>query len=330
MLQSCCWSRLRLSGVERIAARSLSSAGAGSSSASVRRSPRVPSKTPLDSSDGFVARAGLVRVDRGLEPQLDQVWCEADLAVGLVGELFDDGPVDRRIGMGRDGGDHRERAPFRRVAGRAEQSLGAQQCARVEARGQDLARVRQLLVVGADEVGERVEHQQDVAAGFDLPQGLGQAHLGESHVPLGRIVEGGGDHFAAVGRLHSGADLGDVFGAFVDEAQDCVEVLARGQQRRGPFGDQFGAARARRGADQDPLAEADGRQQVEDPRRLRHARAVERDGLGRAERCSGSKRNALRQVFDRGLRPRCRRAGARSTSRRALAAERGRSACGPA
>jgi hypothetical protein len=67
---------------------------------------------------------------------------------------------------------------------------------------------RQGQVVGARQAGDRVEQDDDVAAGLDLALGDLERHLGDAGVVLGRLVEGRGDDLA----LDRAAHVGDLLG----------------------------------------------------------------------------------------------------------------------
>ena len=98
---------------------------------------------------------------------------------------------------------------------------------------------------------------------FDKTLRLFDDHFGHGNVARGRFVKGGGDHLALHGPLH----IGDFFGAFVDQKHDQVTFGMVHLDRAGNVLEQNRLTRARRRDDQGPLALADGRNKVDDPRR---------------------------------------------------------------
>ena len=117
-------------------------------------------------------------------------------------------------------------------------------------------------VVGATQLGDRVEEDDDVVADLDEALGPLDGELGDGRVVLGRAVEGRGDDLALDGPLH----VGDLFGTLVDE--DDHEV-ALGVVRRDRVGERLHDHRLAglgRGDDQPALALADGGDEVDDPR----------------------------------------------------------------
>ncbi len=113
-------------------------------------------------------------------------------------------------------------------------------------------------------------------------------HLGDLHVALRRLVEGGRDHFALDGSLH----VGNFFRPLVDQ-QDDQEHL--GMVRRDRLRDvlqQHRLAGPRRRDDQAALALADRRHQIHDPRREVLPGCFELQSLLRVER---------REVFEKQL-----------------------------
>ena len=87
--------------------------------------------------------------------------------------------------------------------------------------------------------------------------------LGDEGVLLGGPVEGGRDHLAADGPPH----VGDLLGPLVDEQHEEVDLGVVALDRPGDLLHDRGLARLGRRDDQAPLALADGRDEVDDPRR---------------------------------------------------------------
>ena len=131
-------------------------------------------------------------------------------------ELLEDDLVHAGAGVDQRGGDDGERAAALDVPRGAEEALGLLQRVGVDAAGEDLARVRHHHVVRAGQTGDGVEQDHDVAPVLDQPLRLLDHHVGHLDVPVGRLVEGGGDDL----RLHVLLHVGDLFGPLVDQQHD--------------------------------------------------------------------------------------------------------------
>jgi hypothetical protein len=116
--------------------------------------------------------------------------------------------------------------PFLDVARRAEEALGLLQRIGVDAAGQDLAGGGDDGVVGARQARDGVEQDHHVLLVLDQALRLLDHHLGHLHVPRGRLVEGGGDHFAA----HRARHLGHFLRALVDQQHDQRDLRVVGDQ----------------------------------------------------------------------------------------------------
>ena len=148
------------------------------------------------------------------------------------------------------------------VARGAEEALRLVQGVGVDAAGQDLARRRHGLVVGAGQTGDRVQQYHDVPLVLDQAARLLDHHLRDLHVPRGLFVERGGNHLSPDVALH----VGDLFGTLVDQQHDQKDlgvILRNGI--RDPL-QQHGLAGARRRHDQPALPLAEGAEQVHHPR----------------------------------------------------------------
>ncbi|MDT4783921.1 hypothetical protein FQZ97_162150 [compost metagenome] len=129
----------------------------------------------------------------------------------------------------------------------------------VDTTGEHLAGARDHGVVGARQTGDGVEQDDHVLLVLDQALGLLDHHLGDLHVAGRRLVEGGGDHFAAHGALH----LGHFFRALVDQQDDQVALgVVAGDVGRDVL-QHDGLARFRRCDDQAALALADRRAEVD-------------------------------------------------------------------
>src|SRR5690606_37925762 len=144
----------------------------------------------------LAAGGAALDVDRGEDPLLGDLPVEHDLGVARSLELLEDHLVAAAARLGEGGGDDGEASAaslLRHAAGGAEEALRLLQGTAVDAAGERTPRTALGGVVGASEAGERVEHQNDVAAAFDLAAGHLEGHLGDRDVAVGGIVEGGGD-----------------------------------------------------------------------------------------------------------------------------------------
>ena len=75
-------------------------------------------------------------------------------------------------------------------------------------------------VVGAGQTGDRVEQDHDIVAVLGEPLGFLENHVGDLHVTLGRLVEGGRDDLA----LDRATHVGDLFRPLVDEQDDQLDI----------------------------------------------------------------------------------------------------------
>ena len=77
------------------------------------------------------------------------------------------------------------------MAGSAEETLGLLKGVGIDAAGQNFAGVRHFGVVGAGQTRDGVEQDDHILAKFHISLGLLDHHLGDLHVALRRLVEGG-------------------------------------------------------------------------------------------------------------------------------------------
>ena len=105
----------------------------------------------------------------------------------------------------------------------------------------------------------RVEQDDDVAAVLDQALGLLDDHVGHLHVPVGRLVEGGGDHLGLDVFLH----VGDFLRPLVDQQHDQHHLRIVLPDGVGQLLHQDRLAGLRRRHDQAALALADRREQVD-------------------------------------------------------------------
>ena len=186
-----------------------------------------------------------------------------DFHVAGAFEFFEDDFIHARTGIDQRRGDNRQRAAFFDIARRAEEAFRFVQRVGIHTAGKNFAGVRLNGVVGASETGDGVEQDDDVAFVLDHALGFFDDHFGDLHMPLGRFIEGGTDHFgAAAGALH----VGDFFRALVDEQDEQIRLGIVLQNRVGELLHQHGFAGARRRDDQAARAFADRANQVEHAR----------------------------------------------------------------
>ena len=148
-------------------------------------------------------------------------------------------------------------------------------------------------VVGAAELGDRVEQHDDVVTELHEALGTLDGELGDRRVVLGRPVEGRGDDLALDRPLH----VGDLFGPLVDE--DDHEV-ALGVVRRDRVGERLHDHRLAglgRGDDEAALALADGGHEVDDAGREARALGLEPQPLLRVERRQLAELDALERLL---------------------------------
>ena len=115
--------------------------------------------------------------------------------------------------------------------------------------------------MGPGEPGDRIQENDDVSLVLDEALGLFDDHVGHLHVPLGRLVEGGGDDLALDRALH----VGDFFRTLVDEQDDEHDIGMIGGDGVGDVLQQHSLAGAGRSDDQPALAFAQRSEQIHDP-----------------------------------------------------------------
>ena len=109
-------------------------------------------------------------------------------------------------------------------------------------------------VVGAGQSGDGIQEDDHILLVFNHPAGLFDDHFGHLHMPLGRFVERGANHFGTpTGPLH----VSDLFRALIDQQNDQVAVRIVLQDGVGQFLHQHRFAGAGRGDDESAGALAD-------------------------------------------------------------------------
>ena len=207
----------------------------------------------------FLAGRGAVDVDGREHAAVGQLALQVDLGVAGTFELFEDDVVHAAAGLNQRGGDDGQGAAFLYVAGRAEEALGPLEGGGFKTAGEHAAGRRGHGIVGAGEAGDRVEQDDHVLAVLGHALGFFEDDLGDLHVAVGRLVEGGGDDFAAHGALH----VGDFLGPLVYEQHQQLDLGVVGGERVGDALQDHGLAGLGRGHDELALAFADGDDQVD-------------------------------------------------------------------
>ena len=100
---------------------------------------------------------------------------------------------------------------------------------------------------------ERVEHDDDVPADFDLPPGVLEEHFGDGDVPLVRQVEARGNHLSPA----PVDQLAHLFGALVDQQQQELRLRMVERHALGQRLEHYGFACLRGRHDQRALPEAE-------------------------------------------------------------------------
>ena len=147
------------------------------------------------------------------------------------------------------------------VAGGAEKAFGPLQGVGVQAAGEDLAAGRHHGVVGPGQAGDGIQQDDHVPLVLHQALGLFHDHFGHLDVALGRLVEGGTDHFGLDAALH----VRHFLGPLVDEQHDEDDLRVVLGDAVGDVLEEHGLAGAGGGDDQAALAHADRRHQVHDP-----------------------------------------------------------------
>src|SRR5215475_3501489 len=211
----------------------------------------------------FLAGAGGVHVHGGEDPLVGELTAQPQLHVAGPLELLEDHLVRAGAGLDQGGGQDRDRAAMLDVARRAEEPLRRVEGGRVHTAGHDPPAGRRGQVVGAAEPGDRVEQDDHVVAHLGQALGSFDGQLRHRGVVLGRPVEGRVDDLALDRALH----IGDLLGPLVHEHDHEVAFGVVLGDRVGDGLQDQRLARLRRRHDEATLALADGRDQVDDPRR---------------------------------------------------------------
>ncbi len=166
------------------------------------------------------AGGGGGKVDGGEDALVGEAAIELELHIAGALELLEDDVVHLGAGFGECGGDDGERTATLDIAGRTEEALGFLERIGLDATAKHLAGGRLDSIVGAGKTGDAVEHYHHVVATLGEAFGLLQHDIGDAHMTVGRLVEGGCYHLGLDGALH----IGNLLGAFVDEQHHEVHL----------------------------------------------------------------------------------------------------------
>ena len=166
------------------------------------------------------ARAGGCEVDGGVDALVGELAVELQLHVAGALELLEDDVVHLGAGVGEGCGYDGQGAAALDVARRAEEALGFLQGVGLDAAAEHLAGGWLDGVVGARQAGDGVEDYHHVVAALGEAFGLLEDYVGDAHVAVGGLVEGGGYDLGLDGALH----VGDLLGALVDEEHHEVDL----------------------------------------------------------------------------------------------------------
>src|SRR5690606_25313236 len=204
------------------------------------------------------AGAGALDVDGGEDAALGQAPVQVQLHVAGALEFLVNDVVHAAARVHQGGADDGEAAPFLQVAGGAEEPLGLVEGRRIQAAGQGAAAGGDDQIVGPGQPGDAVQEDDHVVAVLHQALGPLQHHVGQLHVVLGHLVEGGGQYLAPDRPLH----LRHFFGPLVDEQHEEPGVGVVGGDAVGDLLQQDRLARLGGRHHQGPLAFADGSEQV--------------------------------------------------------------------
>src|SRR5690606_6469323 len=199
-------------------------------------------------------------VDGRVDPLLGRLAVQVQFHVTGALEFFVDHLVHLGAGIDQGGGDDGQAAAFLYIPRRTEETLGALQGVGVDTTGQHLAGGGDDGVVGTRQTGDGVQQDHHVFLVFHQTLGLFQHHFRHLHVTGGRLVEGGGNHFAAHGALH----VGHFFRTLVDQQHHQVAFRVVADDRLGDVLHHQGLTGLGRRYDQAALAFTDGGDQVDD------------------------------------------------------------------
>ena len=201
-------------------------------------------------------------------------------------ELFEDDLVHFGASLHERCSDDAERPSVFDVPGRTEEALGLLQGVRFHTTGEHLAGARGYRVVGAGQTGDGVEEDADIVSALDHAAGLLEDDLGNLHMSVSGLVEGGGDDLGIDAPLH----VRHFLRALVDEQDDQICLGVVFGNGVGDILQQCRLTGFRRGDNHAALSLSNGGEEVDDPRGQIVAFAGQIEGLLREE---GS------QVFER-------------------------------
>ncbi len=198
-------------------------------------------------------------MDGGEDAAFGEFAVEADFHVAGAFEFLEDDVVEAGFGFDEGGGEDGEGAAVFDVAGGSEEFAGFLEGYWGDAAGADGAALHGG-VVATGEACEGVEEEDDVFAEFDHALGAGDDEVRDLGVAFGWFVEGGGVNGCVNGFL----EVGDFFGAFVEEEDDEFDAGVVGFDGFGDLFEEDGFAAARGGDDEAALAFSEGGDEVDD------------------------------------------------------------------
>ena len=212
-----------------------------------------------------VPGAGPLHVDGREDAALDHFAVELDLHVAGALKLLENHLVHPALGLDQRRGDNGQAAALLDIARRTKKLAGPLQRFWIDAAGGEprfpaAAVAATAIIVGAGQAGEAVEQDDHIAPVLDQPLGARDHDLRHLNVPVGHLIEGGGED----DRIHRLPEVSHFFRPLVEQEDhqfDFRMILADGH---GDFLEQDGFSAARGGADQGALAFAERGQDIDD------------------------------------------------------------------
>src|SRR5699024_9705344 len=242
----------------------------------------------------FATGARGVDVDGREDALVRELAAQAQLHIAGSLELLEDDLVHLRAGLDQRRGEDGQRTAALDIACGTEELLRRVQRIRVDTAGEDAAGGRLGDVVGTPEAGDVVKQDDDVRAHLDQTLGALDGEFGDRRVIVGRAIEGRRDHLALDGTLH----VRDFLGTFIDEDDHEVRFgVVLGDRVRDLLHD--GGLTGLRGRDDETaLALADGRDEVDQTRRVQLRGGLQPQALLRVERGELREFDAAASIVD--------------------------------
>src|SRR5699024_7754333 len=242
----------------------------------------------------FATGARGVDVDGREDALVRELAAQAQLHIAGSLELLEDDLVHLRSGLDQRRGEDGQRTAALDVACGTEELLRRVQRVGVDTTGEDAAGGRLGDVVGTPEAGDVVKQDDDVRAHLDQALGALDGEFGDRRVIVGGPIEGRGDDLALDGTLH----VRDFLGTFVDEDDHEVRFgIVLGDRIRDLLHDR-GLTGLRGRDDETALALADGRDEVDQTRRVQLRGGLQPQALLRVERGELRELHAAASIVD--------------------------------